>query len=50
MAAPSPAAVVGPCIERILAAATGRKYAKLRQDAQVRAGGCFYCVAVPAAV
>ncbi|PSC72251.1 brefeldin A-inhibited guanine nucleotide-exchange 2-like [Micractinium conductrix] len=32
--APSPAALVGPCIERILQGATGRKYAKMRQDAQ----------------
>lgn len=37
--APSPAALVGPCIERILQGATGRKYAKMRQDAQVRRHG-----------
>lgn len=35
-AAQSPAALVAPCIERILHGATGRKHAKLRQDAQVR--------------
>lgn len=36
--APSPAALLGPCIERVIAGASGRKYAKLRQDAQVRGG------------
>lgn len=34
MTAPSPAALVGPCIERIYQGATGRKYNKLRQDAK----------------
>jgi hypothetical protein len=36
MAAPSPAALLGPCIERIYQGASGRKYNKLRQDAKVR--------------
>lgn len=36
MVAPSPAALLGPCIERIYQGASGRKYNKLRQDAKVR--------------
>ncbi len=35
MAAQSPAALLGPCIERIHQGASGRKYAKLRADAKV---------------
>lgn len=35
MAAQSPAALLGPCIERISQGASGRKYNKLRQDAKV---------------
>ena len=35
----SAAAIVGPCLEKICHAASGRKYAKLQQDAQVRAAG-----------
>lgn len=34
MAAQSPAALLGPCIERIHQGASGRKYAKLRADAK----------------
>lgn len=34
-AAQSPAALLGPCIERIHQGASGRKYGKLRQDAKV---------------
>ena len=43
----SPAALVGPCLEKIHAAAVGRKYTKLRQDAQVRVpaqGGCSHAL------
>lgn len=42
-AQPSPAAVLGPCIERIHTNATGRRNAKLRGDAKVGAGGLAPC-------
>ena len=41
--APSPAALLGPCIERIFAGAAGRKHAKLRQDAKVRQWELWAC-------
>ena len=35
----SAAGIVGPSLEKILHAASGRKYSKLRQDGKVRLGG-----------
>lgn len=44
MATQSPAALLGPCIERIHQGASGRKYSKLRQDAKVcRLGPLWAC-------
>lgn len=43
----SPAALIGPVLERIHQNASGRKYSKLRQDAKVGAADQHACVPPP---